>query len=71
MVCQFLVLAGNAGTCSTLFTVDCFGIQQEIIFGVRYILSVQYSCAVVSFFCIGGKVTECTMYSCAVVSVFW
>ncbi len=28
----------------------------EIVFGVTYVLSVQYSCAVVSFFCCGGKV---------------
>ncbi len=26
------------------------------MFGVTYVLSVQYSCAVVSFFCCGGKV---------------
>ena len=29
---------------------------QEIVFGVTYVPSVQYSCAVVSFFCFGGKV---------------
>jgi hypothetical protein len=29
---------------------DCFGIEQEIVFGVTYELSVQYSCAVVSVF---------------------
>ncbi len=28
----------------------------EIGFGVTYVLSVQYSCAVVSFFCCGEKV---------------
>ncbi len=56
MLCQFLVLTGNAGTRSTLFPVDCFGIEQEIIFGVTYVLSVQYSCAVVSGFCCGRKV---------------
>ncbi len=27
-----------------------------MVFGVTYVLSVQYSCAVVSFFCSGGKV---------------
>jgi hypothetical protein len=32
------------------FPVDCFGIEREIVFGVSYILSVQYSCAVVSVF---------------------
>ena len=47
MLCQFLVLAGNAGH---YFPVDCFGIEREIVFGVTYVLSVQYSCAVVSDF---------------------
>jgi hypothetical protein len=32
------------------FLVDCFGIEWEIVFGVTYVLSVQYSCAVVSVF---------------------
>jgi hypothetical protein len=32
------------------FQADCFGIEREIVFGVMYILSVQYSCAVVSVF---------------------
>ncbi len=32
------------------FPADCFGIEREIVFGVTYILSVQYSCAVVSVF---------------------
>ncbi len=32
------------------FLVDCFGIEREIVFGVTYVLSVQYSCAVVSVF---------------------
>ncbi len=50
MLCQFLVLAGNAGTRSTFFLADCFGIKREIVFGVTYVLSVQYSCAVVSVF---------------------
>jgi hypothetical protein len=30
------------------FSVDCFGIEREIVFGVTYVLSVQYSCTVVS-----------------------
>ncbi len=30
------------------FLADCFGIEREIVFGVMYVLSVQYSCAVVS-----------------------
>ena len=47
VLCQFLVLAGNAGH---YFPADCFGIEQEIVFGVTYVLSVQYSCAVVSVF---------------------
>ncbi len=32
------------------FPADCFGIEREIVFGVTYVLSVQYSCAVVSVF---------------------
>jgi hypothetical protein len=56
VLCQFLVLAGNAGTCSTFFSGGLFGIKREIIFGVTYVLSVQYSCAVVSVFCCDGKV---------------
>ena len=32
------------------FPADCFGIKREIVFGVTYVLSVQYSCGVVSFF---------------------
>ncbi len=32
------------------FPVDCFGIEWEKVFGVTYLLSVQYSCAVVSVF---------------------
>jgi hypothetical protein len=48
VLCQFLVLAGSAGTCS--IPADCFGIEREIVFGVMYVLSVQYSCAVTSVF---------------------
>ena len=33
-----------------------FWFWREIVFGVTYVLSVQYSCAVVSCFCCGGKV---------------
>ncbi len=32
------------------FPADCFGIEREIVFGVTYVLSVQYSCAVVSVY---------------------
>jgi hypothetical protein len=32
------------------FPADCFGIEREIVFGVTYVLSVEYSCAVVSVF---------------------
>ncbi len=32
------------------FLADCFGIEREIVFGVTYVLSVQYSWAVVSVF---------------------
>ncbi len=38
------------------FPVDCFGIKLEIVFGVTYVLSVQYSCVVMSsFFVVAGK----------------
>ncbi len=50
VLCQFSVLAGNAGTRSTLFSGGLFGIEREIVFGVTYVFSVQYSCAVVSVF---------------------
>ncbi len=30
------------------FPADCFGIEREIVSGVTYVLSVQYSCVVVS-----------------------
>ncbi len=33
-----------------------FWFWREIVFGVTYILRVQYSCAVCHFFCCGGKV---------------
>ena len=52
MLCQFVVLAGNAGHC---FTAGCFEIEREIVFEVTYVLSVQYSCAVVSVFGSGRK----------------
>ncbi len=40
------------------FPADCFGIEREIVFGVTFVLSVQYSCAVVSvFFVVAGKLT--------------
>ncbi len=41
LLCQFLVLAGNR---------FCFLFWLEIVFGVMYVLRVQYSCAVVSVF---------------------
>ncbi len=37
------------------FMADCFGIEREIVFDVTYILSEQYSCAVVSVFFVAGK----------------
>ncbi len=38
------------------FLADCFVIEREIVFGVTYVLSVQYSCAVVSVFVVvAGK----------------
>ncbi len=50
MLCQFLVLAGNAGTRSTLFSGGLFWDRAGNSFGVTYVLSVQYSYAVVSVF---------------------
>ena len=32
------------------FPADCFGIEWEIVFGVTYVLSVQYSCGLCNFF---------------------
>ena len=63
MLCQFLVLAGKEfwfkfGSNTYLLLrvkYSCGGalvfyLQWEIVFGVLHILSVQYSCAVVSVF---------------------
>ena len=62
---SFLVLAGNRFWCYILTyleynTVSCgvvlvFWFWWEIVFGVTYVLSVQYSCAVVSVFGCGRK----------------
>ncbi len=55
------------------FPADCFGIEREIVFGVTYVLSVQYSCAVVSVFLLwlfGVTYVLSVQCSCAVVSVF-
>ncbi len=62
LLCQFSVLAGNRfwfyillmylgyRTIQLWCCVSIFGVRREIVFGVTYVLSVQYSCAVVSFF---------------------
>ncbi len=60
LLCKFLVLAGNRFwlyillcTWSTIQLWCCvrfFWFWREIVFGVTYVLSVQYSCAVVSVF---------------------
>ena len=60
LLCQFLVLAGNGfwlyillctwSTIQLLCCVSYFWFWWEIVFGVTYVLSVQYSCAVVSVF---------------------
>jgi hypothetical protein len=42
------------------FPVDCFGIKQEIVFGVTYVLSVQYSCVVVSVFLLWQESQFCS-----------
>ncbi len=66
LLCQFLVLAGHRfwlyilrSTQSSIqvwYCVSFFWFWREIVFGVTYALSVQYSCAVMPFFCCGGKV---------------
>jgi hypothetical protein len=49
------------------FLVDCFGIDRKIVFGVTYVLSVQYSCAVMSvFFVVVGKVI---LFECLTVTI--
>ncbi len=49
------------------FPADCFGIEREIVFGVMYVLSVQYSCAVVSiFFVVAGKLI---LFECLTVMI--
>jgi hypothetical protein len=39
----------------TVVVLCSFWLRQDIVFDVTYALSVQYSCAVVSVFCCGGK----------------
>ncbi len=66
LLCQFFVLAGNRFWFYILLmyleyhtvVVLClfFWFWWEIVFGVTYVLSVQYSCAVVSVFCCVGKI---------------
>jgi hypothetical protein len=65
LLCQFFVLVGNRFWFYILLiyleyhtvVVTCyfFWFWQEIVFGLTYVLSVQYSCAVVSVFCCGRK----------------
>ncbi len=65
LLCQFFVLAGNRFWFYILLmlleyhtvVVLCqfFWFWREKGVGVTYVLSVQYSCAVVSVFCCGGK----------------
>jgi hypothetical protein len=57
VLCQFLVLAGNAGH---YFPADCFRIEREIVVGVTYVISVQYSCAVVSVFLLWRESQFCS-----------
>ncbi len=57
-MCQFLVLVGNRFSFYILMYLEynsygvvlVFWLWWEIVFGVTYVLSVQYSCAVVSVF---------------------
>ncbi len=55
LCCCVVSVFGSGGEMRELslhyyFPVDCFGIEREIVFGATYVLSVQYSCAVVSVF---------------------
>ncbi len=88
LLCQFLVLAGNRfwlyillctwSTIQLWICVSFFGSGGNFFFGVTYVLSVQYSCAVVSVFLLwqksfittGKKVLVICLAGCAVVSVF-
>ena len=84
---HLLVLAGNRFwlyillcTWSTIVVVLCyfFWFWREIVFSVTYVLSVQYSCAIVSvlllwresFITTGKKVLVVCLAGCAVRSVF-
>ncbi len=51
--CTYYYVLGRPYSCGVVLV---FWFWREIVFGVMYVLSVQYSCAVVSFFCCGGKV---------------
>ncbi len=89
LLCQILVPAGNRfwlyillctwSTIQLWCCVSFFGSGGKKVFGVTYILSVQYSCAVVSVFLLWresfittGKKINLVIYlaGCAVVSVF-
>ncbi len=60
LLCQFFALAGNRfwfyillmylGYHTVVVLCEFFWLWREIVFGVMYVLSVQYSCAVVSVF---------------------
>ncbi len=59
LLCQFLVVGGNSFRFYILMYLEYntvvvlyyfFWFWWEIVFGVTYVLSVQYSCAVVSVF---------------------
>jgi hypothetical protein len=56
--------------------VSVFWFRREIVFGVTYVLRVQYSCGIVLVFWFWREIVLCfayvlsVQYSCAVVSVF-
>ncbi len=78
LLCQFFVLVENRFwfyillmylECHTVVQLCCFFLfWWEIVFGVTYVLSVQYSCAVVSVFCCGGKVNFVKYLTVTIVS---
>ncbi len=66
-LCQFLVLAGNRFWFYILTYLEyntvvalceVFWFWREIVFGVTYVLSVQYSCAVVSLLVVAGNSSQ-------------
>ena len=75
-LCHFFVVAGKLILYKFSCSIQIFfflWFWREIVFGVTYVLSVQYSCAVVLVFLLwlfGVMYVLSVQYSCAVVSFF-